>query len=183
MKYFTPERWLRLQHDDRDVFNQAMEDWEQAIDDYRTYINANLTSRSRDLYTFATGVSLHDAALIESWKEGKQLCLLLRPEGKSGNVLLTYTLVEDPVSIPWVLPPSFAPHRPQPLWMYDEIEVEPATNASSSRMNRVYRHWVLFNNGWEVCVRFVKFRYTLPANAPLFVPRRITPQPLKANSA
>jgi hypothetical protein len=161
MRYFTADRWLRLQHGARsEEALHALEEWEQAIANYRTAVSELLRSAPRELKTFSSSVCLHDAVLVQTWRERKKLFLLLRlapPE--QGTVLLTYTLVAPPLVSPSGIPEQYHTHNAR--WMYDEIEAEEPP---------VLQHRILFSNGWEICLRFTSFSYCLPQEVPLFPP-------------
>jgi hypothetical protein len=170
MRYFTAERWLRLQvNEPAEAVLGALDDWNRAIADYRTAVNDSLQDAPRELRRFALSVSLHDGVLAQSWREGKKLYLLVQlPHPQRDRVLLTYSLVDPPVTSPSGIPEQYLSRAAR--WMYDEVEVEPAEAASPPRGRHVYRHHILFGNGWEVCIRFTGFRYALPDATSLFPP-------------
>jgi hypothetical protein len=161
MRYFTAERWLRLQSGAGPTEAlRALEEWEQAIANYRNAVAEFLRSAPRELKSFASSVCLHDAALVQTWRERKKLFLLLRLDlPEQGYVMLTYTLVAAPLVSPSGIPEQY--HTRNARWMYDEIEVEKPP---------VLQHRILFSNGWEVCLRFTSFSYSLPQETPLFPP-------------
>jgi hypothetical protein len=124
MRYFTPERWARLQDvSERTAFARATREWEQALADYRQELNGALPRLPPALRRFAQRVCLHDATVLGEWQGRTRLHLLVRPEGGGDRlVLLTYTLVEPPRVTVAALPAEL--RSPQPVWMYDEVGVE-----------------------------------------------------------
>jgi hypothetical protein len=171
MRYFTAERWLRLQDGaaSPDETCRALEEWELVLAEYRLAVKTQLQDAPRDLYEFATSVCLHDAKLLGSWLDGsRSLYLLLQPEApQQGPILVIYRqLVGLPQVFDSGIPQRY--HTPQPTWMYDEVEPESTTEM---RKYPIYQQRILFSNGWEVCLRFRSFSYSLPCLASLFPTR------------
>jgi hypothetical protein len=154
MKYFTPERYLRLGNlDDRQAFLAAHEDWERAIEAYKAHrrkIAAKLPPGLRPLQT----IYLHDARVLDVWQGAvSRFTITLQPESiPSKLVVLVYSLVEAPTIVRDVLPLD---NRSEPVaWLYDELDVE-GTNCL---------HNILLSNGWELRLRFRKATVLRPVS-------------------
>lgn len=158
MRYFTPDRWLRLQPMAQpDLVHAALLEWYQAIDDYRRELQRILPADAAhaDLRALAALDCLHDGVILATWFAGGDLRLLVRPEQPdSPLVSLTYQLAGTPTTILHSFP---AEVRTDSLeWMYDEIARMPDEPP-------VFAHHVLLGNGWELCIPFVTVTLDRPA--------------------
>jgi hypothetical protein len=174
MRYFTPERWLGLQHvPDATTFTAVYGEWERAIADYEEELSRILPRLPVRLRHFAEKESLHDGAVLACWGEGERLTILVRPDSPGERLVsLAYTLVAAPVIRRDVLP---AEHRGQPRWMYDEFGMEAGESADVP----VFTHDILLHNGWALSLRF---RELDVAEAPALLPVLSTGQ-LRLSSA
>src|SRR5262245_46244763 len=123
MKYFTPERYVRLQDltDEKSV-RAAIQEWEDATAEYARHLEKLLPKLPKGLRTFAKSRSLHDAEVLAMWQEGTgRLKIVVQRENDPTHVLLLgYSLTEPPRVDRAALP---EPHRTvTPTWLYDEIE-------------------------------------------------------------
>jgi hypothetical protein len=150
MRYFTPERYARLQQIDESTFAVAFGDWERAVAQYRADLAGIAPGLPAKLRRFATAECLHDAVLLADWMDGDQLQLLLR-SGIPGEalVLLGYSLLESPSIERSTFPAEY--HTPHLGWLYDEVGVE---------ADGAFSHAILFSNGDEVRLRFSDFDYS-----------------------
>jgi hypothetical protein len=152
MKYFTPERYLRLGHlDDEKAFLAAHEEWEEALTRYREQlqrIRKELPTSSRSLRAFALSIRsvyLHDARVLAMHQSEEDFIITLQPpSGPERLTVLSYKLVEEPRIEQNVLPPERC--REQIEWLYDELDLD--------RPEPTLRHNFLLSNGWEVILRF-----------------------------
>jgi hypothetical protein len=181
MKYFTPERWLRLQDTSDDTtWLAAYQDWESSVAAYWQGVKGLLTRLPKTgvgagLRSFVRHGSLHDALVTACWREGSsKLKLQALPEVPGEElVLLEYALASEPVIVPDRLPPEYRTDYLQ--WMYDELGELPdagprvrsrshARVGSRSGTNRddavVFTHNILLSNGWEMEIAFSRFKVT-----------------------
>ena len=71
MKYFTPERYLRLGNlTDKQAFLAAQRDWEQAVDGYKGQLRRIRKKLPAGLARLLDSVYLHDARVLDSGKAG-----------------------------------------------------------------------------------------------------------------
>jgi hypothetical protein len=154
MKYFTPERWLRFQDPrDKQVFFSAHEEWQEALRTYRRKLRQILRRSPNRLKRFAESECLHDAMVLAIWQGRSRLNVILRPDMPTQEVVvLTYTLLADPLIDPSALPPEY--RTKHAAWMYDEIGTEKRENGKM-----VFTHTVLLSNGWQVAIRFSRFDF------------------------
>jgi hypothetical protein len=161
MKYFTPERYLRLQDtSDSTAWLAAHSEWEQAVQSYWTEVRALIArlprSRSTDgVRRYLKQGSLHDATVIACWYEGSEkLKLQVQPELPGERlVLLEYTLTQEPTILGDRLPSELCGG---PLeWMYDELESLPGAVDTNEI---VFLHSILLNNGWELMIPFSRLK-------------------------
>jgi hypothetical protein len=170
MKYFTPERYLRLGNlNDRTAFLDAQDDWESAITAYRQHLSSIRRSLSRSLRDLIESVYLHDAAVVGMWGEDdSQFTITLLPESDPSRlVVLTDALVESPQINRSALPEQV--HSEPVAWLYDELDVEPA-GGNGSPKGKIFTHNILLSNGWELRLRARTVKVSrpvglIPANA------------------
>jgi hypothetical protein len=162
MKYFTPERWLRLQDTtDPQAFCAAQADWEHAIEKYREEMNTILLRLPDRLRRFAESECLHDATIVSTWLGKRRLEILLRPEPPDQRLfLLVYSLADRPRVKPSGIPQEYC--TPHQGWMYDEIGVEGGARPDQPPQNPVFTHSILLSSGWEVGLRFRRFDFLRP---------------------
>jgi hypothetical protein len=167
MKYFTPQRFLRLQ-DVRD--DAAIAEWERAVREYASSLAGVLPQLPPPLRRLLKEPPLHDADVLSmtQWKD--TLSLTLRPELCDEVLVLAYTLVEKPTIHRAALPREHCTE--DVTWLYDELGVElvqgqPTWLTAADRVRgdgraTVWTHAVLLSNGWEVRLRFRKFKWSRP---------------------
>jgi hypothetical protein len=165
MKYFTPERYLRLGNlDDRKAFLAAHADWERALSKYQARLRQIRTRLPAGLRRLLQSVYLHDARVLGMWLAGRQrFTISLQPESDPSRlVVFAYSLVGLPRVDPAALP-AFACSTPV-TWLYDEADIaRPAGgNGANARQRRIFRHNILLSNGWEIGLRFHRVTVTRP---------------------
>jgi hypothetical protein len=157
MKFFTPDRYLRLGNlDDEQAFLAAQADWELALADYQQHLQRIRERLPAALRRLIESVYLHDARVVDMVLGGRNRCIItLQPESlPSHRIVLAYSLVERPTINRQALPEIV---RSEPLeWLYDEVDVEQGTDRPT------FRHAILLSNGWEVGLRFGKVTITRP---------------------
>jgi hypothetical protein len=152
MKYFTPERYLRLGSlDDEKAFLAAQDQWEKALSGYGEQlqrIRKELSPHNRSLRGFVLSVHsvyLHDARVLAISQSKEDFSITLQPPSDPERLtVLSYKLVEEPRIEQNVLPPERC--RGQIEWLYDELDLD--------RPEPTLRHNILLSNGWEVTLRF-----------------------------
>jgi len=169
MKYFTPERLVRLQdHSDENQFLAALDDWEHALENYWQQVNEiqqrlrviqpPLPKNLQEFLKFLTTVSLHDARVLDMYYGGRsRFRITLHPEVPPGRlVILTYSLAQPPQIEHNVLPEQL---RSEPTaWMYDELTLEGGTDKG----RRLFRHNILLSDGSEVSLHFCHVKIERP---------------------
>jgi hypothetical protein len=168
MQYFTPERWVKLQHvEDERAFNTAQAEWEQALTAYREALEQAIPCLPPNLRRFVKRECLHDARVLADWGGRLHLTILLRPEPPGLRlVLLNYTLAEPPTVDLAALPREYRTEHT--TWMYDEVGVEAGSGQNG---DPVFTHSYLLSDGREVRLRFRRFTFSqrepgLPLPAP-----------------
>jgi hypothetical protein len=166
MKYFTPERYLRLGNlDNRKAFLAAQEDWENALRKYRARLRQIRTRLPAGLRRLLESVYLHDARVLGMWLVDRQrFTISLQPESDPSRlVLFAYSLVKLPQVHRAALPAS-ACSTPV-TWLYDEVDIAPPTGGQGvdARPGRTFRHNILLSNGWEIRLRFHRVAVTRAA--------------------
>ena len=159
MKYFTPERYLRLGTlDDRAAFLAAHEQWEKAIRGYQRHLRHIRADLPAGLRRLVETVYLHDARILDMWWNGRtRFSITLQPETDAARlVVLAYSLVEPPTVRPDVLP--IALRSEAVSWLYDELAV--AGNGTAKE--RVFAHSILLSDGRELRLNFRNVRVTRP---------------------
>jgi hypothetical protein len=160
MKYFTPERYIRLQDvsDERST-RAAIDDWEIATLQYSLHLQTILGDLPKTIRSFAQSGSLHDAEVLAMWqKQPTRLKIVVQPEIDPAHVLvLGYALAEAPRVNPAALPEPF--RTAPPTWLYDEIGI------AKQGKKPIFTHNILLSNGWEMELRF--HRMTVARNAAL----------------
>ncbi len=167
MKYFTPQLFVRLQdiHDD-----SAAQQWERVSQEYAAAIADVLPQLPAALRRLTKEVPLHDADVISMSRQKDTLSIALRPESPGDMLVLIYELIESPVVNQAALPPE---HRIEHVaWLYDELGLDrmsgpPSWHTAQDRaradgLATVYTHDILLSNGWEVGLKFRKFRWARP---------------------
>jgi hypothetical protein len=167
MKYFTPKLFIRLQ-ELRD--EAAVDEWERAARRYTSFLTGLLPQLPAPLRRLLKGPPLHDADVLAMTRVKDTLTLTLRPELSEEVLVLAYTLVEDPAVNRSA---RSREHCTEPVsWLYDELGVElvqgqpdwlTATDrARGDGRATVCTHSILLSNGWEVRLRFRKFKWSRP---------------------
>jgi hypothetical protein len=126
MKYFTPERWLRLQDtSNKTAWSAAFADWEQAVLGYEEVVK-RLAAEAPELRPFLEAESLHDGLVLAYGIHGPEkenFFLLVRPCWPDGQlVLLSYHLLAPPTVHTSALPAEWRNELAE--WMYDEVGIE-----------------------------------------------------------
>jgi hypothetical protein len=162
MKYFTPERLVRLQdHSDERQFLAALDDWEAVQHSYLHHLGEIQQGLSimescviplpspgnlRKFIKFLTTVSLHDALVLDMDCGGRsRFRITLHPESQRERlVILTYTLAQPPQIKHQVLPEQVCS---EPItWLYDELTL-PDWKGNEPK---TFQHTILLSDGREV---------------------------------
>jgi hypothetical protein len=161
MKYFTVERWVDMQNTaDERHFRAAHEQWERALNDYRQALEAMRLQLPHRLRVFAERECLHDGVILNSWRRGSSVSILLDVNPPSASLfLLQYSDVDSARMLDSGMPREY--RTPDPDWMYDEVAVEPG-EAAAEPAGRVFTHSILLSNGWELFIRFRRFAFFRP---------------------
>jgi hypothetical protein len=130
MKYFTPERYLRLDSvEEREAFLAALQEWEEALARYGEQlqrIKKELPSTSRSLRAFILSIQsvyLHDARVLAMSGSGEDFIITLEPPSDPVRLaILSYKLVAKPIIKQNVLPPERC--QEPILWLYDELDLD-----------------------------------------------------------
>lgn len=151
MKYFTPERLMRLQErTDEKKFSADLEDWEQTVDDYREHLAQIRGKLPAELVALLESVHLHDAHVLDMWWDGgDQFTVTMHPESNPSRlVVVNYSLVDKPIIVGESLPVSL---RSQPVaWLYDELHIAGVDSDAGPR----FAHHILLSDGREVLLHF-----------------------------
>ena len=185
MRYFTPERFVKLQQHDDPTFPSALEAWERTVQEYEAHLQEINPLLADGASRFVALGSLHDAGVVGMWHTQTRLTIALQEEGRTEQLLLlTYSLVEPPYLDPAALPEHY--RSSLAAWLYDEIDVERDTvfdvsarlqlkalpaNAGEPPRAAVYTHAILLSNGWELRLRFYQLAITRPTALLPSVPR------------
>jgi hypothetical protein len=185
MKYFTPERYLRLGNlEDEQDFLNAQQEWEEALTGYREQLQRIWKDLPRGLRHLMETVYLHDARVLTMHQEEEQFFITLQPQSDPEHlVVLGYTLVEEPSIEQNVLP---AERCREPIeWLYDELDLdrpEGPRGLPAPQGKPTVRHNILLSNGWEVMLRFRSVWVKRPLRVIPVVPRQRGSQPIKSSA-
>jgi hypothetical protein len=174
MKYFTPERYLCLGNlDDEKDFLAAQQQWEDAIADYRKQFQRIRKQLPRGLRTLVESVYLHDARVLTMHSLEQDFFVTLQPPSTPEHlVVLSYSLVEEPIVEQQVLPPERC--REPIEWLYDELDLdrpEGPRGLPAREGKPTFRHDILLSNGWEVRLHFRSARVKRPLRIIPVVPQ------------
>src|SRR5947209_1257367 len=137
MKYFTPERYLRLGDLDHEaVFRAAQQEWEQTLARYQRHLQHIRSVLPAGLRRLLESVYLHDARVLDIWQGSVRRCTItLQPESDRARlVVLSYSLVEPPSLQQGVLPAAV---RSEPVaWLYDELAVLKSASNGARRKEK-----------------------------------------------
>jgi hypothetical protein len=179
VKYFTPERFLRLQNlDNEQAFQAATREWESAVEEYGAQLKALTPELPVGVRRLVELGSLHDARVLGIWQAKTRLTLVLQLESDLSRLcVITYWLVGSPYVDPSALPES---HRSgHTSWLYDEIGIDgnttfdtathiqlksgPQVTANGGQRRRaVFTQDILLSNGWELRLRFHQVNVARP---------------------
>ena len=152
MKYFTPELFTRCQDvSKREATLSTMEEWERAVQRYRTDLQKIRPHLTKALSRLLDGYHLHDAAVLALGQSEDTFLIVLQLDLPSRDLLqLSYCLRGNPRLDRTALP---APHHSrQALWLYDEVGMEPSIWLNDPK---TFTHEILLSNGWELNLRFL----------------------------
>jgi hypothetical protein len=166
MKYFTPERFVRLQ--DLTVertWRAAALAWEQAGQRYRARLQQVLPRLPSGLRRLLRFTPVHDAEILSISRGRSQLTITLRPAPPAERlVVLRYTLTEPPRINRTALPERCRSRQVQ--WLYDELDLRPASGLAArgpqGGSGPVFTHAILLSNGWEIQLRFRRLTVSRP---------------------
>jgi hypothetical protein len=175
MKYFTPERYLRLgKLDDEGAFLAAQQQWEEALAAYRQHLQQIRAELPKGMRRLVESVYLHDARILSMHQTEEKFVITLQPESDPRRlVVLGYTLVEEPLIEQQALPTD---RQSSPVeWLYDELDLdrpEGPRGLPVSAGEPTFRHNILLSNGWEVTIRFRQVWVLRPVRVLPAVPGR-----------
>jgi hypothetical protein len=151
MKYFTPDLFVRFQSLEADSVSDGMDAWEEAIQHYREQLHSLLPLAPEGVRRLHDHYYLHDAEVLTLGQEGPLFILVLRLDPPYRDLVLTYTLTDEPAIDRAALP---AEHSSKQIeWLYDELALVSAVPA-------VCDHSILLSNGWELRLRFTDLQVT-----------------------
>lgn len=166
MRFFTPERYLRLGIlNSEQAFRAAHEEWEQALEKYQAHLNRIRPELPASLRRLVARVYLHDARILDMWQARvNRFTITLHPESDPSRlVVLTYSLDKPPEVRQRVLP---AESCSEPIaWLYDELDLKRPASGNGRRGHRPQRkfvHDILLSNGWEIRLHFHAVKVTRP---------------------
>lgn len=151
MRFFTPELYLRFNSPDRSTAEQADEDWEQALAQYREHLQKNRSRLGKNVSEIAESRCLHDFAYLGMnvspiLDHGGALAAVMLRHG-STDLILTYFLSEEPLA--QEVNESWPFAKDKVHWLYDEFDVRP---------DGTLQHEVLLSNGHILTLRFHELR-------------------------
>ncbi len=171
MKYFTPKLFVKLQDCESPAdFRVVNEKWEIAARQYAARLEEITPRLKGSLRRFVRQGSLHDARILDVGLADRKATLVLREELVPRLLLLTYSLVDEPLIDRNAFPDE--QRTPQTSWLYDELDVDPdmlynpklhrqeraaaipASGVSKEEWKPIFRHAILLSNGWEIRLRF-----------------------------
>lgn len=173
MKYFTPERHLRLGALDNEAnFLAALQEWEDANTNYLAHVESIRPELPSELLHLSKEVLLHDAHVLSAYQQDDLFVLTLQPELDDLRlVVLTYRLAQE-LDVRTVLPPDSC--TSVPLFTYDEMDLDvPAAGGPT------FRHNILLSNGLELTIR----AYSVNVARPLRLTSAVAPRVIQAASA
>jgi hypothetical protein len=153
MKYFTPELMEQLDSPDPTTADAADAEWDRRQEEYEQHLHAIEPDLPEQLREF-TGLLLHDARVENIAGQGDKLIMVMRRAIPPRDlVIVTYSLLSDPMIDREALPPS----RRSPVmeYLYNEFDLIRGNGAAQ------YVESILFSNGWEMQLRFRDVRVTL----------------------
>jgi hypothetical protein len=153
MKYFTRDLIERYGSPDEAVANAADAEWEAVLERYEQGLRSIEAELPEHIRQF-TRLLLHDAVVWSIARQGDKLLMVLRKDIPPRDVvLLTYTLIEEPVIDREALSPEY---RGQVMdFRYDEFEL------IREKARQTYAQSILFGNGWEIRLRFSDVQVSL----------------------
>jgi hypothetical protein len=167
MKYFTPQLFIRLQ-DLRD--EAAVQEWQRATREYSAALADVLPDLPAPLRKLTKGDALHDADVVSITRLKDTLSVTLRPEVSGDLLILSYELIGAPLINCDAFPPDY--QTTHVAWLYDELGVERVPGPPSWLTARdrargdglitVATHHILLSNGWEMGLKFRKFKLSRP---------------------
>ena len=173
MKYFTPERYLRLGNLDNETeFLAALQDWEDAISAYRAYSDEIKPKFLPTLRRFIGSAYLHDARVLSMHQNEENYVITLQSSSDPLRlVVFWYDLVEEPRVTTGLLPTERC--REPIEWLYDKFDLdqpEGPRGLPRASGNPTFRHDILLSNGWEVALRFRQIEIKRPLRVIPVVP-------------
>jgi hypothetical protein len=164
MKYMTHDLFVRMQSENGEVAEAALDQWERACEDYNRHVEAIRAKLPRSVQSLLDSFSLHDAEFAafgvgRDDESRKSVFIGLQLDSPSNQVLgLSYKLAG---------PMKMIFHVPNPqgdvdlLWLYDEFDVAEVNLPEGGRVS-VFTHSLLLSEGVELQIPFYDlsmFRY------------------------
>jgi len=153
MRFFTADLLERYRSADPAIARAAETEWEAALTRYDQQAQTLEASMPAPLRAF-TALLLHDAALQSLARDGTRLIVVLKKDIPPRElVILNYELEGEPVLVPFVR----SPRDWQLPARFDFDEIDQVEEAGQ----RLYVQSIVFDNGWELRLRFRDVRLTL----------------------
>jgi hypothetical protein len=165
MKYFTPELYVRGQADDDETQHEVDRLWDEAVERYDEQLQRIRPELPDHIRFFLDELLLHDADVYSMARQPGKFIMVLRKDIPPRDlVILTYTLLAEPVVNPAAFPSDHKSHSM--LYMYNELDLVHDGDQA------YYTESILFGNGWEVQLKFSDVQVTLAQ--PVFPPGEVT---------
>lgn len=146
MKYFTAQRYARLQETGREEMDAGDAAWEEAVIRYDEHLQRLRPELPEGARRLLDDVYLQDAEVLSMGRQGATFVVVLRLPAPPQNLLVvTYDLTEPPAIDADALPAESRSIRVQ--WLVDELDW-------AAHDSPHFCHTILFSNGWQVCLSF-----------------------------
>jgi hypothetical protein len=195
MKYFTPERHLRLGNLDSEAeFLATLQEWEDANTDYLAHLESIRAKLPPELLRLYGEVHLHDAHVLSAYQQdepewvlaqehglggvggglggvvagpvpSQQFVITLQPDVDARRLVVLTYSVTQEPLVRTVLPPDRC--STCALWTYDELDLDAPEEGRPT-----FRHDVLLSNGEELTIHFRSVKVSRPLRLLSAVPPR-----------
>jgi hypothetical protein len=155
MKFFTPQLLERYRSADPAVAQAAVAEWEVVHQEYEQHLRALEPTLPANVREF-NALLLHDATVQTLARSPRRLLLVLKKDIPPRDlVLLHYDLEDEPVLVPY----ARNPREWQTPTRFDFDEFDRVEEAGRTW----YTHAIVFDNGWELRLRFRDVQVTAAA--------------------
>lgn len=152
MRYFTTERYLKLQSSDEQCVIAAMEDWDRATEAYAQFLERIRAQLPPEALAIAQS-DFHDWHLLMFWSNAREgvppneLIILLQE--RKDIAVLSYSLT---ASVKRIKPPlEWEMQHDKVYWLNDEFDV-----AADGRKS--FMHRILLSDGTTLLINFSSCR-------------------------